>query len=483
MKKAALRIVKPATDDIDRLAENDEVAQREKSECPTMTDSRWAEQLVKEHGDHLRYVEESHKWMAFDGKRFKLDGGAGIHQRAKATIRALHAKALEWPESERRTATIKAALAAESRQRRDAIVALAQHEPEVRVSANNLDADPWLLNVLNGTIDLKTGKLRQHRREDLITKLAPVDYSPSAKCPLFKRFLARILGNNRELIAFLQRAIGYSLTGCVNEQLLFFLHGDGQNGKSTFAGVLLDVLGDYGKQAAPDLLLAKKNESHPTEKADLLGARFVVTQEIEDGRRMDEVTVKQLTGGDRVKGRFMFKDFIEFNPTHKLWLCANHRPAVRGTDFAIWRRISLIPFTVIIPERERDSDLPEKLRTELPGILRWAVEGCLLWQQDGLKLPGVVRAASADYRSEQDLVGQFLTKWTVADPRSQASAAELYKTFKDHCEAVGVRPWSQKLFGTRLGGRPGLSKSNTRDGVVWGGLRLLDLSNPEGWGK
>ncbi len=179
----------------------------------------------------------------------------------------------------------------------------------------------------------------------------------------------------------------------------------------------------------------------------------------------------------------MRKDFFEYPPTHKLWLCANHRPAVRGTDHAIWRRICLIPFNVQIPDREKDPDLPEKLKDELPGILNWAIDGCLAWQRRGLSPPETVQLASNDYRSEQDLVGQFLEKWTVFDRKAQAPTGDLYSKFKEHCEAVGERNPSQKIFGGRLGDRPGLRSVRTRDGIVWHGLRLRDLNNPSEWGE
>lgn len=287
------------------------------------------------------------------------------------------------------------------------MVTLAESEPGIPVLPGELDRDPWLLNVKNGTVDLRTGELRPHKRDDLITKIVPVEYDSEASCPTWLAFLNRIMDGNERLIAFLQRAAGYSLTASTQEQCFFLLYGTGANGKSVFLTTLLAVMGDYGIQAAPDLLLAKSGESHPTEVADLFGARLVVATETEAGRRLAENLVKQHTSGDRLKARFMRQDFFEFEATFKIWLATNNKPIVKGTDYAIWRRIKLIPFTVTIPPEERDKSLPAKLRQELHGILAWAVQICLEWQKYGLNEPQEVTAATCAYRDEQDILGSW----------------------------------------------------------------------------
>ena len=253
------------------------------------------------------------------------------------------------------------------------------------------------------------------------------------------------------------------------------MHGGGANGKSTFIAVLQAMLGDYAKQAAPELLVSRGGDHHPTELADLFGARLVASVEVDDGKRLAESLVKQMTGGDKMKARFMRQDFFEWVPTHKLFLAANHRPEIRGTDYAIWRRIHLVPFTVTIPEDERDPKLGEKLRVELPGILNWAIAGCLDWQQNGLGVPQAVRTATEEYRQEQDVLADFLAEHCVIDPQAYAVAGILYKTYTTWCEADGANPISRTAFGRRLTERgfraekPRIGGKQTR---VWRGLGL-----------
>jgi putative DNA primase/helicase len=334
-----------------------------------------------------------------------------------------------------------------------------------------LDADQWLLNVLNGTIDLRTGKLLAHRREDLITKLAPVEFHPDAECPKWMQFLADIFRGNSELAEFVQRLLGYCLTGDVSEQVLPIFHGSGQNGKSTLLTVILDLLGeDYAIQAASDLLLTKKQE-HPTEKADLHGKRLVACVETGEGRRLAESWVKQATGGEKIRARRMREDYWQFDPTHKLILATNHRPEIRGTDYAIWRRVLLVPFEVKIPKDERDKRMAEKLKAEGPEILAWAVRGCLDWQrQRGLGEPDVVTAATQSYREDEDLLAAFIADRCETGP-GRVRAGELYQAYRDWAESAGERPMSQKRFGAAMTER---EHERSRSGGVWyEGITLL----------
>src|SRR5215203_3280612 len=336
-----------------------------------------------------------------------------------------------------------------------------------------MDASPDLLNVLNGTIDLRTGELREHRREDLITKIAPAEYDPDAAAPVWAATLERVVPS-AALRAFFKKLCGYALTGDVSEQLLAVLYGTGANGKSTVLNALLTVLGDYGMQAAPDLLVAKKG-SHPTELADLFGMRFVASIEVEDGSRRAESLVKQLTGGDRVKARRMRQDFWEFEPTHKVLMACNHKPQVRGTDNAIWRRIKLVPFTEIIPPAAQDKQLPEKLRDELPGILAWAVEGCLEWRRGGLRAPVKVRQATGAYKAEMDVLGAFLRDCCELGTEHTIAVKDLYGAYKFWCEENGERPEPQRRFGSRLTERGGFERyrGGSDGGHRWRGVRLL----------
>lgn len=266
----------------------------------------------------------------------------------------------------------------QSRARLEAAVALAEREPGVPVRPADLDVDPWLLCARNGTVDLTTGALRPHRRGDLITRLAPADYDQNALCPLWERTLVRVL-SDPEVRAFVQRSLGYALTGSVREQCVFLWHGGGRNGKATVLEALRHALGDYAAETPAETITARNGGGVPSDVARLAGARFVTARETEEGQRLAESLVKQLSGWDTVTARFLFHEWFEFTPVLKLFLATNHLPQVRGTDEGLWRRIHLVPWDQTLSPGEVDKDLPEKLRAESAGILAWAVRGCLEW--------------------------------------------------------------------------------------------------------
>jgi putative DNA primase/helicase len=365
-------------------------------------------------------------------------------------------------------------------------VALARSQ--IAINVDELDTDPWLFNVNNGTIDLRTAELREHRREDYITKLAPVTFDTNAPCPQWEEFLRRIFNGNEELIGYVQRLVGYCLTGSTEEHVLPILLGTGANGKSTFLETIMGMMGrDYAMKAPPGLLMAKRGESHPTERADLFGKRLVACVETGENRRLAEALVKELTGGDRIRARRMREDFWEFAPTHHLRIASNYKPVIRGTDYGIWRRIKLIPFEVVIPEAEQDKKLPTKLSYELSGILSWCVQGCLDWQQHGLRHPACVDRATSGYRNEMDAVSQFIDEHCERGD-FLVSAGELYLAF----QASGPnRQISQRAFGDRLR-LMGFSNHDPATGRelrdckgrrAWRGLRLRRDPNGEGGGE
>src|SRR5262249_502237 len=350
----------------------------------------------------------------------------------------------------------------------------------VPILPDQLDRDPWLLNCANGTVELRTGRLREHRHGDYLTKLSPVPYDPNARAPQFDHFLHTIFGGNEPVIRYLQRLVGYALTGDVSEQILPIFWGSGANGKSTLLNALTDMLGtSYAIKAATDLLMVKRGDTHPTERADLFGKRLVLCIETEEGKRLAEALVKDLTGGDRIRARRMREDFWEFSPTHKVILCTNHRPRITGTDHAIWRRIRLIPFTVTIPDDNQDKRLPEKLRSELPGILAWAVQGCLAWQRDGLPTPEEVQVATKEYRDTQDLLGQFLDECCLAgNDNFRCKASALYTAYQSWCERGGEEPSKQRGFGESMTERG--FKREQSNGTWYVGVALRDTSKNEG---
>ncbi len=432
------------------------------------TDTGNAERLVGRHGHDLAHVHGV-GWLVWAGARWRRDETGEVERRAKESVRSIHEEAAQVADHERRKAFSKWAVASESVGRIRAMIALAKSEPGIPLKADQLDPDPWLLNVRNGTLDLRTGDLRPHDRGDLITKLAPVEHDPDAKAPVWEKFLGQILPN-AAVRRFLQRYAGYSLTGDVSEQILLFLYGSGANGKSTLLNTLLEVMGDYAQQAAPELLTIKRG-AHPTELADLQGARFVASVEVEEGKRMAESLVKQMTGGDRIKARYMRHDFFEFEPTHKIWLAANHQPVVRGTDHAIWRRIKLVPFEVTIPEPERDPKLPERLRAELPGVLAWAVRGCLEWQREGLGEPEEVRAATDAYREDMDPLREFFEEGCVFREDAWTASSDIRSAYQGWARETGERPLEWQIVAGRLKER-GCHEKRRHRGRGWQGVQL-----------
>jgi putative DNA primase/helicase len=418
-----------------------------------LTDSGNAERFAAQHGDKCRYVRAWRTWLVWDSKRWAHDQRGSVELLAKETVRSIDDEVRAETDADKKKALRLWANRSESRSGRQDMLALAQSE--LAAAPEDFDKDPWVLNCANGTVDLRTGELRQHRREDRITRLVDVPYEPGAACGVFDTFLSRVLGDNKDLISYVQKAVGYSLTGSVQEQCFFFLHGDGQNGKSTLANVLLKLFGEYGKAGAPDLLMARNTDQHPAEQADLEGSRLVICQEIAEGRSWNERTLKHLTGGDRIKARFMHKDWREFEPTHKLWVCANPKPKMREGGYATWRRVRLVPFEVTIPPEERDRALGEKLAAEMPGILRWAVEGCIRWQKEGLTPPETVADATDGYREESDHVRTFVEDRLVLGDDLQVAKASLYEAYTLWCKtnketALGRNQLQKRLIARGL---------------------------------
>jgi putative DNA primase/helicase len=344
------------------------------------------------------------------------------------------------------------------------------YDPELVVSQAQLDADLLAIAIENGTLDLKAMTVRPSRREDYITRLAPVRFDPDAPCPEWEKFLEEILPDP-ELRAFVQRAVGYSMTGITSEHALFLLYGMGANGKSTFLEVLRFILGDYSSTADFNTFLSRKGQSIRNDIARLRGVRFVTAIESEKGKRLDEGIVKVLTGGDTVAARFLFKEHFEFQPRFKLWLSTNHRPRVVGTDLAIWRRIRLVPFTVTIPPERRDQQLAEKLKLEKSGIFNWALAGCREWLAHGLQEPTAVLAATEEYRESQDVIGAFLDAKCRMVPDGQIGRGELYKVYKNWCDESGEYRLTDREFNAALEER-GLKPGRTKAVRYWQGLTL-----------
>lgn len=428
--------------------------------------------IVTLFGDRILHCRKLGGFLTWNGFRWKDDDSGEMWRYALCAAATIHMTAKDVESDNRRARLKRWALQAE--RRRDIENALRQLQSHTKIAAgvDEFDRDPWLFTVKNGTIDLRTGELREHRREDRITKLAPVEYDPACGQPrLWLRFLSEIFDGNAQLLDFVQRACGYALSGSACEQKLFFLHGEGANGKTTFLETLMRVMGGYACRLPATVLFSSSSRARASTLGELRGRRLAVTGELESGRRLAEARAKEITGGDRLPGGHTRRTRFDFEPTHTLFVCGNHLPTVRGRDHAIWRRIDLIPFAVTIPEQCQDKDLRRKLLAEAPGILNWLVAGCIEWRRKGLAEPPEVTEATREYRSNMDILGDFLSERCVTSPDAEVTSSELFRAYDEWCEKNGERRMSATALGLRLKER-GFASKRTRGARVWGGIDL-----------
>jgi len=435
------------------------------------TDAGNAEAFKALFGDRFCWIPEKGQWFYFDGVRWTEDTEAAqIAMLETARLRGRAAMSLE--DDERRSKAVKWSLASESNYKLNAALSIAQ--AMLKVSYADFDSDPYLLTCANGVIDLQTGELRPAKPEDRLHKSTGIRYDPTATCPRWERFLREIFLSDEDLIDFIWRAIGYTLTGSTSEQCVFICYGTGANGKSTFLSVLESLLGDYGVSTPPTTFKDYQYDRIPNDVARLAGLRYVKSVEMKENIRLNEERIKVLTGGDRITARFLHQEFFDFTPTFKIWLAVNHKPLIKGTDEAIWRRIRLIPFERYFkPEdREPQEKLLAELRAELPGILTWAVKGCLRWQEKGLEPVESVRKATEEYRRESDVIQRFLDECTVRETNAKVRSSELYQAFKKWAEENGEVAMSGQMFGRRMSEK-GFRKKRLEKGVHYLGLGLI----------
>jgi putative DNA primase/helicase len=441
------------------------------------TDAGNAEAFGLLYGDRFRYDRSRGKWLTWNGRFWEADDRGAVERAALATVRARRAAAALIDNHKEANERLRWALRSESVSSRESMLRSAQSIEPFATTSNEYDVDIFLLTVGNGTLNLESGEIHEAQPRDLITKATDAKYVASASCPRWRSFLREVFAGDDELIDFIQRAVGYSLTGDAREQCLFILFGQGANGKTTFLETVLKLLGTHAITTAFSAFLAQRSPGSPrNDLATLRGARFVKAAEAEHRAHLDEAIVKQLTGGDTISARFLYHEQFSFRPQFKIWLATNHKPDIRGTDNAIWRRIRLIPFTQQFDDRA-DRTLLEKLQAELDGILAWAVAGCRSWLLHGLGNSRTVETATHAYKQESDQFGRFLEERCTRGKRFCTTGKNLYESYAKWCLSSGEKPVSNSIFAAALVER-GISKKRGRKGVVYEGLGLLPVTSP-----
>jgi len=434
-----------------------------------------AHKFIKQYGDRVRYVYTAKKWMYYDGTRWVYDTSGQVRRWAKACVISLLHDAANYEDDNQRKAMVKHAMTSQSNKSITGMLTLAESEQPLQL--DELDTNPWLLNVKNGTFNLETNTLQPHNRLDYISKIANVTYDPKATAPTWDTFLAWATCDDAELATFLQRSIGYGITGVIRENAMFIPYGLGANGKSTLFTTLQNLLGDYAQSMKSESLMIQNRNGGGANSdiAALRGARFVVSSEGEENTRLAESLVKMLTGGDVMRARYLYGEEFDFFPSHKLFFFTNHKPVIRGTDNGIWRRMKLIPFNAVIETQNQDTHLPVKLAKEGEGILNWIINGCQQWQQNGLGTSQAVTQATQGYRNEMDVMAAFLTDCCITTLRqAEAITGELYRSYVKWCEENGEHAMSQRRFGGALKDRGFINQKGTAGIRKWIGIGLLN---------
>lgn len=417
------------------------------------------------HAGALRYVAAWGQWLRWGGGAWERDTTLAVYDMVRALCRAQIATGTDARTAKylRRATTVAA------------VEHMARSDRRHAATADQWDADPWLLGTPGGTVDLRAGDVRPADRGDHITKLTAVAPDFDAGCPLWLAFLSRITDGNEALEDYLQRLVGYCLTGSTREQMFAFFYGTGANGKGVFLNTVSAILGAYAHVAPADTFEASRGDRHPTELAALQGARLVCSQETEEGRRWAESRIKALTGADPITARYMRQDFFTFLPTFKLLMAGNHKPGLRNIDEAMRRRLHMVPFEVSIPKAERDPHLADKLKAEHPAILAWAIGGCLAWQTTGLQPPECVLSATEAYFEAQDCFALWLEEKTLPARRDAwESSADLFASWKAWADAANEHAGNSKAFAEamRRKGYEARMHGETRK-AGWLGLQLL----------
>ena len=406
------------------------------------------------HGQDWRYIDGWSSWRHWNGAVWEKDNTLAVYDIARKITREVSNLAPALTVAQRRVVASARTVAAIER--------LARSARAHAASVEQWDADTMALSTPSGVINLRTGSLRPAKREDYATKstlVAPLNLGdPGLHCPVWIKSLQRWCGNDIDLEMYLQRFAGYCLTGITTEHALAFFYGTGRNGKSVFLDAIREIMGDYAKVASMEMFQASQQERHSTEIAGLMGARLVTAQETQEGRRWDEAKIKELTSATKINARFMRQDFFEYTPQFKLFFAGNHKPGLRSVDEAMKARVHIVPFTITIPESERDQRLSHKLRAEYPGILQWMIDGCREWQTQGLNPPAAVKAATDDYMQSEDSFAEWIEECCELNLNAAGNIGDLYKSYKAWTERVNEFTPSAKRFGQTLESRGYSSK-------------------------
>lgn len=420
----------------------------------------------------IRYCKKWDKFLYWNNTNWRIDDNGKVEEYAVNFIRDMY-RGVRFIRDKILAADFeKHIIKSESYRRIQAMLGLCKMTDTIKVESDDLDKDNYLFNTKNCSINLKDYKAYDAIPGELSTKCANVNYDPLATCPTWEKFLMQIFNNDYELIDYLQKAIGYSLSGDVSEQCLFILWGSGANGKSTFLNTLQEILGDYACSSSTETFM-KKNTDQSNDIARLRGMRFVTTSEVEQGDALSESLIKQITGEDKLTARFLYGEYFSFAPTFKIFMATNHKPKIKGSDNGIWRRIKLIPFTVTIPPEQRDKHLGEKLREESSGILNWMLNGFLKWKEEGLKDPPSVQQANDEYRDDMDSVGAFIRECLNVDVtcKMRLENKQLYEVYLKWSSENNESPLTQKGLSTRLLEK-GFNKRCSNSVRYWEGLSV-----------
>lgn len=448
-----------------------------KSGKPNLNHSTMARLMKSLYGHKLRFDAHTKKWHIWNGKFLERDEVGRIYDYAKETCQFVYNRALELAKEDSNPnelfSVAKYAITAQNASQIDDIIKMASKEKGIRVKHQDFDANSYIFNLQNGTYDLKADVFREHRITDNITKIVGYNYDKDSRCPFWKQTLRLVFRDDKRKIQFLQRFIGYCLTGAVDEQCFLFFYGQGKNGKSTITSALEMLFGEYFCKSPSDMLMFHKTERISNDIARLAGARLVVCDEVQDGLKLDEARVKNLTGGDSITARFLYQELFTFQPTHKIIMFGNHRPIIRGTDEGIWRRVILVPFNIEIPEERRlpMGQVKENLRNELPGIFNWALDGYRNYKIVGkLHIPPSVKEASNLYRTDSDSIGQFIRECCLQSIHLRIKCKLLYDEYKDWCRENNEYATSYRAFNERVKEKGFVNKAGTGNRHFWLGI-------------